>query len=66
MGDDLNKDWFWSDDAIEYLEEFETTLYKVIRKHAIKLVLEENKEVITKDDLRSFMRKVLDEMDTLI
>ncbi len=65
MGDEFNKDWFWSDDAIEYLEEFETTLYKIIRKHAIKLVIEENKEVITKDDLRSFMEKVLDEMNKL-
>ncbi len=66
MGDELERDWFWSDDAINYIEEFETTFYKLARKQAIQLVIHKNKEVITKEDVQSFVKIVLNDMNKIV
>ncbi len=66
MGDELERDWFWSDDALNYIEEFETTFYKLARKQAIQLVIRKNREVITKEDVQGFLKIVLNEMSEKI
>ncbi len=65
MGGHIEKDWFWSDDACQYLAELDANLARLIRKHAIKTIISENRESINKDDIRGFIKEVLSELSEL-
>jgi len=56
------EEWYWSEEALNYWDEVDEEVGKLINQIAEQIAQSESKDTITKDDMKEIIKRVFNEL----